>query len=75
MRSRVTRKGQVTIPSRLRKRFNIDTGKTIEFEDSADGILMKPVHDIVDSAGELARFANSRDMIKELLESRKKDFR
>lgn len=36
---------------------------------------MKPVHDIIDSAGELSKLADSDEMIRELLESRKKAFR
>lgn len=75
MRSRVTKKGQVTVPSQLRKQFHIEAGKSIEFEDSDRGILMKPVHDIIDSAGELSKLADSDEMIRELLESRKKAFR
>jgi AbrB family looped-hinge helix DNA binding protein len=75
MRSRVTKKGQVTVPSRLRMQFHIEAGKSIEFEGSEQGILMKPVRDIVDSAGELSKFAKSSEVIEDLLESRKKAFR
>lgn len=75
MRSRVTKKGQVTVPSELRRKFHIEAGKTIEFESSQYGILLKPVHDIVDSAGALAKFANMETVEKDLLDSRKKPFR
>ena len=75
MRSRITKKGQVTVPSRLRKRFHIEAGKAIEFEESDRGILIKPVHDIVDSAGALSKYASAEEMIHEILKSRKKAFR
>lgn len=75
MRSRITKKGQVTVPASLRKRYRIEAGKSIEFEKSDQGILMRPVHDIVDSAGALSKFATADEMLKELLESRKKAFR
>ena len=75
MRSRVTKKGQVTVPASLRKQFHIEAGKSVTFEKTANGIVMKPVSDIVDSAGKLAKFANSTDMIRELIQSRKKPFR
>ncbi len=75
MRSRVTKKGQVTVPAQLRKQFHIEVGKSVEFEKSADGIVMKPVRDIIDSAGELSKFASSTDMIRDLIQSRKRPFR
>ncbi|MDG6997253.1 MAG: AbrB/MazE/SpoVT family DNA-binding domain-containing protein [Nitrososphaerota archaeon] len=75
MRSRVTKKGQVTVPSRLRKQFHIEAGKSLEFEASGQSILIRPVRDIVDSGGALAKFADSDEMIREVLESRKKSFR
>lgn len=39
----VTIKGQVVIPSRLRRKFGIKNGTRIKFEESADGIKMLPV--------------------------------
>ena len=75
LRSRITKKGQVTVPLELRKRFHIEAGRSIEFESSERGILMRPVRDIVDSAGDLSKFAKSDEMIRDLIESRKKAFR
>lgn len=75
LRSRVTKNGQVTVPSILRKQFHIEAGNSVEFESSDGGIIMKPMHDIVDSAGRFSKCASSKEMIKELLESRKKPFR
>ena len=75
MRSRVTKKGQVTLPSKMRKSFRIETGKSVQYEESDYGILVKPVRDMVDSAGALSKFATAEEMIQELLEARKKSFR
>lgn len=72
MRSRVTKKGQVTVPSRLRNRLYIEAGKPVE---SDGGIVMRPVHDLIDSAGALSKYASAKEMIRDLLESRKKAFR
>ncbi len=47
----------------------------MEFEASGQSILIRPVRDIVDSGGALAKFADSDEMIREVLESRKKSFR
>jgi AbrB family looped-hinge helix DNA binding protein len=43
MGSRVTRKGQVTIPKRVREHLGIEPGSVVEFEVGADGriVLMK----------------------------------
>ena len=75
MRSRMTKKGQVTVPSKLRKRFHIESGKSVEFEETNRGILLKPVPDLADSAGALSRYGTADEMIRVLLESRKKPFR
>lgn len=41
--SRVTTKGQITLPASIRKRFGIDTGQQVIFEATTEGILVKPV--------------------------------
>lgn len=38
----ITEKGQVTIPSELRKRYNLVPGKKVVFIPTEDGILIKP---------------------------------
>lgn len=40
--SRVQRKGQVTIPQELRKRFGISTGDFVSFQATEQGILIAP---------------------------------
>lgn len=34
--------GQITIPKRLRDRYNLEEGDLFELEESDDGILLKP---------------------------------
>jgi antitoxin PrlF len=38
--SRVTRKGQVTIPKRVREHLRIEPGSVVEFELGADGRIV-----------------------------------
>jgi antitoxin PrlF len=40
MGSRVTRKGQVTIPKRVREYLSIEPGSTVEFEMAPDGRIV-----------------------------------
>ncbi|MEJ2745335.1 MAG: AbrB/MazE/SpoVT family DNA-binding domain-containing protein [bacterium] len=41
----VTTKGQIVIPSRIRKRHGIQKGTHVCFIESGDGIIMRPVTD------------------------------
>lgn len=41
--SRITMKGQITLPASIRKRFGLGTGQQVMFEATAEGILVKPV--------------------------------
>ncbi|MEN6627708.1 MAG: AbrB/MazE/SpoVT family DNA-binding domain-containing protein [Candidatus Sumerlaeia bacterium] len=41
--SRITTKGQITLPASIRKRFGLDTGQQVMFEATTSGILVKPV--------------------------------
>lgn len=63
----VTRKGQTTIPVRLRTKYNIEEGTRLEVVDTKDGILLKPKQSTLDLAGSGARYA-SPDEMKKLLE-------
>jgi len=37
----VTRKGQTTIPAKLRKKYNIEEGTRLEVVDTPEGILLQ----------------------------------
>ena len=73
--SKLTKKGQVTIPSHLRKRYGMQQGSTIAFEESDYGIIVKLVPDITNSAGRLSRYAKVEDVLDDLIRTRKKEFR
>ncbi len=47
----VTRKGQVTIPAELRKKYNIREGMRMEVIDEPKGLLLRPVPRMNDWAG------------------------
>jgi len=47
----VTRKGQVTIPAQLRKKYSIKEGMKIQVTDTPSGLLFKPIPDMNDWAG------------------------
>ena len=52
--SRLTVKGQVTLPQELRRRFGLGPGSRVAFEENSDGINVRPVRDtILNWAGSL----------------------
>ncbi|MBI2185178.1 MAG: AbrB/MazE/SpoVT family DNA-binding domain-containing protein [Thaumarchaeota archaeon] len=73
--SKVTKKGQVTIPSTLRKRYRMEGGVTVKFEEAGQGLVIKPLPDIVDSAGKLSTYARVEEVLKDVLKEREEAFR
>ena len=51
METTVTRKGQVTIPADLRRKYGIHEGMRMEVVDYPPGLLLKPVPRMRDLAG------------------------
>ncbi len=51
METTVTRKGQVTIPVGLRRKFGIREGTRMEVTEASDGVLLKPIPSVRDWAG------------------------
>jgi AbrB family looped-hinge helix DNA binding protein len=43
---RVSRNGQVRLPSRIREKMNVDVGSLLEIEERPDGILLRPLSGI-----------------------------
>jgi AbrB family looped-hinge helix DNA binding protein len=41
--STITKKGQITIPSKFRNEYNLKAGKKVNFIKTPEGILIKPV--------------------------------
>jgi AbrB family looped-hinge helix DNA binding protein len=44
-------RGQVVIPRKLRKKFNIETGVILEIDETKDGLLLKPLNPLADMKG------------------------
>ncbi|HKZ87535.1 MAG TPA: AbrB/MazE/SpoVT family DNA-binding domain-containing protein [Candidatus Bathyarchaeia archaeon] len=69
----VTRKGQTTIPARLRKKFKIEKGTRLEVIETEEGILFKPKMSTWDLAGSGSKFATVEEMKKLLDKLRAED--
>ena len=78
---RIQEKGQVTIPTKIRKKFNLRKGDMVMFVETEAGVLIQPAEAIVsqalDKIGESLRAdgitpekwnKRSRDIRKQLLE-------
>ena len=69
----VTKKGQTTIPARLRKKFKIEEGTRLEVVETQEGILFKPKKSIWDLIGSGAPYATVEEVKKELDKLREED--
>ena len=69
----VTRKGQTTIPVKLRAKYKIEKGTRLEVIDTEEGILFKPKKSTIDLAGSGAKYATSEEMKKLLDKLREED--
>jgi len=45
MRSTISSKGQITVPSELRRKLGLKAGMTLEFDENADYLLARPAFD------------------------------
>ena len=73
--SKVTKKGQVTIPSAFRKEHGFGEGTVVAFKETRDGVVIESVRDIIESAGELSKFGAADEVIRDIIRSRERDFR
>jgi len=69
----VTRKGQTTIPAKLRRKYKIEEGTRLTVIDTNDGILLKPTLTTMDLFGSGAKYATVEEMKKLLDELRAED--
>ena len=69
----VTRKGQTTIPVRLRQKYKIEEGTRLQVIETADGILFKPKKSTLDLAGSGSQYATPEEMKKLLDKLREED--
>lgn len=60
----VTRKGQTTLPIRLRKKYGISEGTRLEVEDTGRGILFRKAESILDLIGTGSKSASVEEMKK-----------
>jgi AbrB family looped-hinge helix DNA binding protein len=69
----VTKKGQTTIPARLRRKFKIEEGTHLEVIETEEGILFKPKKSFWDLIGSGAPYATVEEVKKELDKMRAED--
>jgi AbrB family looped-hinge helix DNA binding protein len=69
----VTKKGQTTIPARLRKKFKIEEGTRLEVIETGEGILFIPKKSFWDLIGSGAPYATVEEIRKELDKMRAED--
>jgi AbrB family looped-hinge helix DNA binding protein len=62
----VTKKGQTTIPVKLRRKYKIEEGTKLSVIDTKEGILYKPKKTIWDRIGAYAEFGTPEEVKKEL---------
>jgi AbrB family looped-hinge helix DNA binding protein len=73
METTVTRKGQVTIPVELRRKYGLHVGMKVEVTDSkTGGVLLKPIPRMEDWAGADSGKYSYSDMVKKLDRYRRK---
>ncbi len=70
----VTRKGQTTIPARLRAKYGIEEGTRLEAIDTDEGILFRPRKSFLELAGTGSKHASVEEMKRLLDELREEDF-
>ena len=69
----VKRRGQITIPARLRLKYNIEEGTKLQVIDNKDGILFKRKLTTSDLFGSGAKYATVEEMKRLLDELRAED--
>ena len=57
--STITRKGQVTIPARLRRRLNLEQGTLVAFSEEGDHLILRPVESDVEASFGLIQASRS----------------
>jgi AbrB family looped-hinge helix DNA binding protein len=69
----VTRKGQTTIPVKLRRKYKIEEGTKLQVIDTEEGILFKPKLTTIDLFGSGAKYATVGEMKRLLDDLRAED--
>jgi AbrB family looped-hinge helix DNA binding protein len=69
----VKKKGQTTIPVRIRRKFKIEEGTRLEVVETNEGILLKPKKSFWDMIGAYSEFGTPEEVKKELDKLRHED--
>ena len=69
----VTRKGQITIPAKIRKKLKLIEGSRVSVKLEKDKIIIEPVISIFDLAGSGSRETDSEELKKILDRMRSED--
>jgi AbrB family looped-hinge helix DNA binding protein len=48
---KVGKRGQIVIPKKLRKKYNIEEGIIIEIDETKEGLLLKPFNPVAELKG------------------------
>lgn len=73
MKTTITKKGQIVIPAKLRRKYDIAAGTTIRVDDENGKIVLTPVTS--DFIGELRGITKGSGALKILEQERKKERR
>lgn len=73
--SKVTRKGQITIPASFRKKNAIREGSFVEIIDEGQKLIIEPIPDLLDQVGVDAGKYDPARLKKMLDESRRPNWR
>jgi AbrB family looped-hinge helix DNA binding protein len=69
----VKRKGQITIPAKMRKKLGIEENSRLQVEEQDDTIILKKCPSIFDLAGSGAGKANVEELKRMLYKMREED--
>jgi AbrB family looped-hinge helix DNA binding protein len=69
----VKKKGQTTIPVRIRKKLKIEEGSRLEVVITPEGLLLKPKKSFWDMLGAYAEFGTPEQVKKEIDQLRHED--
>lgn len=73
--SKITKKGQTTIPVKYRKKYKLTESTMVVFEETDGGLLLKPLHDLTESAGALSGYADPEEALSDIIKTREEELR
>ncbi|MHB2037036.1 MAG: AbrB/MazE/SpoVT family DNA-binding domain-containing protein, partial [Nitrososphaerales archaeon] len=72
--SRVTRKGQITIPARFRQKNAIREGSSVEITEEGQKLIVEPIPDLLDQVGaDKGKYDSAR--LKKMLDESRRNWR